>query len=79
MNVLNGLLVAAATLLWMASLGSLENLHGSDAAGNGLRSAFGLFASIALWIVLAILLFVSASQGGWPRWTIWSRKRPPCF
>ena len=47
---------------------TLTDLHGSDAAGNGLALAFGGFASIGLWIALLILLIVSAMKGGWPTW-----------
>jgi hypothetical protein len=66
------LLIALAILLWIMSMASLSNLHGSDAAGNGLASAFGLLASIGLWIVLLILLVASAMRGGWPAWAKWA-------
>jgi hypothetical protein len=72
MNIFNVLLLGAASVLWMWSMACLGNLHGSDAAGNGLAIAFGVIASIALWIVLLILLSVSAAKGGWPAWTIWA-------
>ena len=71
MDVLNALVTIGAFLLWIASMASLSDLHGSDAAGNGLAAAFGVFASIGLWIALLILLVFSASRGGWPNWTKW--------
>lgn len=72
MIVLNVLLIAAAAVMWLWSMACLSNLHGSDAAGNGLAIAFGVIASILLWILVLILLSVSAAKGGWPAWTIGS-------
>ncbi len=72
MNVLNVLLAVGAMLLWIMSMASLSDLHGSDAAGNGLAAAFGMLASIALWIALLVLLLFSAIRGAWPAWTRWA-------
>jgi hypothetical protein len=71
-NIVNVLLIAGAILLWILSLAALTDLHGSDAAGNGMALAYGVVASIALWSVLGFLLLASASKQAWPAWTKWA-------
>jgi len=54
------------------SMSAVTDLHGSDAAGNGLAAAYGVLASIAMWIAIAITLMGSAAMGNWPAWAPWA-------
>jgi hypothetical protein len=53
---------------YVASLLCLSDMHGSDAAGNSMGQAFTLLLSIGLWVLLAVLLIVTAVKGGGPAW-----------
>lgn len=57
-----------ALLTYVVSLYSLWTMHGSDAAGNALAQAFAVLVSIGLWILLAVLLVITAVNGGAPAW-----------
>jgi hypothetical protein len=57
-----------ALLAYVASVSSCWDMHGSDAAGNALGQAFTIFLSIALWVLLAVLLVITAVKGGGPVW-----------
>ena len=57
-----------ASLLYMATMASVSDLHESDAAGRGLASAFGAILGVVLWLALAVLLVISAINGRMPRW-----------
>lgn len=57
-----------AALLYAAMLMSVLTARSSDAAGNGLTVAVGIFFCIALWIVLAILLSMARAYGIVPGW-----------
>jgi len=55
-----------ACLLWVMSLAAASDLGGSDAAGNALAQAYTAFGLIALWLLLAILLFIAWLNGAMP-------------
>jgi hypothetical protein len=49
-----------------------ENLFApgtSDAAGDGLVSAFSMFYVAAVWLLLAVLLLIAGARGEMPAWT----------
>jgi hypothetical protein len=68
MTVVAGILLVITLLLWAAVVANCVTLNSSDAAGNALSSAYGVFMVIGLWILLGILLLVSGSKGTTPGW-----------
>ncbi len=70
MTILVILLFVLTILAYGCLLATLASLHSSDAAGNGLSQAFGVFLTIGLWTLLASLLVVAAIKGEMPRWTM---------
>lgn len=68
----SGAVVAAIVLslltlvVWIALISTLSSLDDSDPAGNGLEQAFAAFEIILVWILLLILLVVTALRGSMP-------------
>lgn len=62
------LLLALASLLWMIVAFNGTQLRASDAAGNGLVSAFCMLVTVVLWIVCALLIIAGARHGQMPAW-----------
>lgn len=52
--------------VWAASVATLANLAGSDAAGNALGQAYAAIEVIILWLLLFILAVVAAMKGTMP-------------
>lgn len=52
--------------VWAASVATLANLAGSDAAGNALGQAYAAIEVIILWLLLFILAIVAAMKGTMP-------------
>jgi len=67
--ILGSVLLFVVLVLYVGTVSTLANLHGSDAAGNGLAQVFGVAMTIALWIALGILLAVALAKGQAPRWS----------
>ena len=59
-------LSAFSLLLWILLLPSLADLAGSDAAGNALAQAYTAIATIALWVLLALLVLIGWIKGEMP-------------
>jgi hypothetical protein len=55
-----------ALLLWAMQLALLNDLRGSDAAGNALAQAYGAIAIILLWVLLAVLSLIAFFKGAMP-------------
>jgi len=53
-----------ALLIWLVTVGTLSDLAGSDAAGNGLSQAFGAIAVVVLWLSLTIITLIACIAGG---------------
>jgi hypothetical protein len=51
---------------YLAATVSLTQLHSSDAAGNGLAQVYAVVFDVALWILLGVLLMVTASSANLP-------------
>src|SRR5579859_8165229 len=64
MTVIFILLLGLAALLALVISAGLFDYHKSDAAGQGLATAFTLFEAIALAVLLAVLLLMSGLSGG---------------
>jgi len=60
------LTIAALSYLGMAAC--LSDLHGSDAAGNGITAAFAVLFGIGVWVWLGILLLIAGVKGNLPFW-----------
>jgi hypothetical protein len=60
------ILLIVAGFLYLAMVGSLADLGGSDAAGRGMAMGFGMIFGAALWLVLALLLLIAAIHGDMP-------------
>ena len=58
------LMLCLAAILTCAIGASLLEYHKSDAAGQGLATAYTFFEAIALAVLLAVLLFMAAANGG---------------
>lgn len=65
------LLLAIAGVLYVAMLGTISfSAGGGDAAfGKALAS---LFATVGLWIALAVLLIAAGVSGAMPRWVVFA-------
>ena len=57
-----------AALLYAAMVMNVLTARSSDAAGNGMAVAVGIFFCLALWVVLAILLSMARAHGIVPGW-----------
>jgi hypothetical protein len=57
---------AIALLVWAFVLATLADLSGSDPAGNAYAQAYGVFAIVLLWMLLAILLVLAGLGGAMP-------------
>ena len=68
MTVLAGILLVITLLLWAAVVANGATLNSSDAAGNALSSAYGVFMVIGLWVLLVILLIISGTKSDMPGW-----------
>ena len=62
------LLMVLALPLYALMATSAAGSRASDAAGNGMAAAFGVFFLLALWIVLSIALLVARPHGAIPGW-----------
>ena len=56
MTVVAAIPAGLAILLWAALLAILLNLHSNDPAGNALAHVYAVFATLALWAVLLVLV-----------------------
>src|SRR5262245_15714938 len=54
--------------MYIATVAIASNLHGSDAAGNGMAQGFGLVAAIAQWVFLGGLVLLAAGRSLAPSW-----------
>ena len=61
-------LLGVTVLLWVATVANCITIRSSDAAGNALSQAFGVFMAIALFVLLAIVLVLGAVRGSMPLW-----------
>ncbi len=59
-------LALAIALVWILTIGTLSDLSGSDAMGNGLSRAFAAIGLVVLWVLLAVLLLIAAVKGVMP-------------
>jgi tetratricopeptide (TPR) repeat protein len=57
-----------AALAYVAMAACLSDLHGSDAAGNGITAAFGFLFGIFVWLWLGVLLLIAGIKGNMPFW-----------
>lgn len=57
-----------AVLLWLFQVGTLNDLTGSDAAGNGMAQGFAAIAIVLLWLLLAIIAALAYAKGTMPGW-----------
>lgn len=57
-----------AVLLWVTLVATLLNLHGNDAAGNGLAQVYAVVNIVALWAVLLVIVIIGVSNDGGPGW-----------
>jgi hypothetical protein len=64
MTVIFILLLSLAVLLTLVVSAGIFDYHKSDAAGQGLATAFTLFGAVVLAVLLAVLLFMSGLNGG---------------
>jgi hypothetical protein len=68
MSILSGLLFLVTSVMYIATVAIASDLHGSDAAGNGMAQGFGLVAAIAQWVFLGTLVVLAAMRGTAPSW-----------
>ena len=64
MTILFVLLLCAAAMLTLVIGASSSSDHKSDAAGQGMATAFAFFEAILLAVLLAVLLLISGLNGG---------------
>lgn len=57
-----------AALAYAAMAACLGDLHGSDAAGNGITAAFAALFGIFVWLWLGVLLLIAGIKGNMPFW-----------
>jgi hypothetical protein len=69
MTVVSGILLLVTLLVWAAVVANCSTLNSSDPAGNALSSAYGAFMVLGLWVLLGILLVISAVKGDMPGWS----------
>jgi hypothetical protein len=62
------IVLVVAAVLWAATVANTVTIKSSDAAGNALSHAFGVFMAIALFVLLAILVVLAAARGAMPVW-----------
>ncbi len=62
------ILLVLAFVLYAGMMGSLSDAPYSDAMGRSLAVAFGAIIGTVLWIVLAVLLIISAVKGSMSIW-----------
>src|SRR5579871_3503901 len=63
------LLLLLIGFLWIGVVANVASPNSSDAAGNGMASAFLALFAIVMWVLLAILLTMAAVKGDMPGWT----------
>lgn len=63
------IVLVIASLLYLFSVAMVSGSRASDAAGNGMAVGFGGFSTVAMWIAIAVLLFMARSYGGIPGWS----------
>jgi hypothetical protein len=68
MSILTGLLFLLTIAMYIATVAIASDLHGSDAAGNGMAQGFGLIAAIALWVFLGALVVLAGVRGTASSW-----------
>lgn len=61
-----GCLSLLALPLWLAQMSMLDNLTGSDAAGNGMTQGFAAVVIILLWLLLGMLVVLAIAMGQVP-------------
>jgi hypothetical protein len=69
MTVVGAVVLMAALFLWIALLANISTPNSSDAAGNGLASAYAAGFTIVIWILLAVLLVMAGVAGKIPAWS----------
>src|SRR5262249_55204322 len=69
MTAVFSIVLLVALALWAGTVGTLATLNDSDTAGNAMSQAFGVFFTIGLWILLAVLMIIAAVKGQMPSWT----------
>ena len=57
-----------AVPLYLLVVGGAGGARRSDAAGNGMSQAFGIIATVLLWMIVAVMLFVARKHGAIPGW-----------
>ena len=62
------IVLVVTLLLWAATVANGVTMRSSDAAGNALSQAFGVFMALALFVLMAILLVLAAIRGEMPVW-----------
>jgi hypothetical protein len=69
MTIAAVILILVAGLLTAGIGANVDQLHRSDAAGNGMADAFAYLFTVAVWIILGILLLMCGARGGFPRYS----------
>ncbi len=64
-------MLGLAFLLWIALAGNLTTLTKDDPASIGLSMAFGALTAIAIWLLLAVLLWSAGNRHGFPPLAKW--------
>lgn len=61
--VVGAVLLLLTLFLWVGLVANLATMNGSDPAGRGMATAYGLFTIVALYVMLAVLLCFAAWNG----------------
>lgn len=65
-TIIGALLLTVTLFVWLGLIANLTRLHDSDLAGNGMAVAYGLFLTIALWLLVGSLLLFAGWKGEFP-------------
>jgi len=72
MKALFVVLAGLAALLLLMQVGNLASMHADDPMGRGLSDAFGVFLSIGLWVVLAVMMLATRTKTAFPSFSGWA-------
>jgi hypothetical protein len=64
MNIAAVILILLAVVLTAGIGANVDQLHRSDAAGNGMADAFAYLFAVVVWIIVAVLLLICGARGG---------------
>lgn len=57
-----------AALAYVPMAACLDDLHGSDAFGNGLAAAFAVICGFVVWVWIGVLVLIAGVKGNMPVW-----------